>query len=175
MNIDLQNKNILKKKYISKKNFFIDRLIQIDKVTKVTKGGKNLSFRAIVAVGNENGTVGIGVGKASDVSTAIKKAKINGLKKTITIPITKSLSIPHNVTGKYGACNIIMKPSNEGSGVIAGGATRILLEVSGIKNIIAKQLGAKNLLNNARAAIFALNKLTTKLNVSKNRNISIIK
>jgi small subunit ribosomal protein S5 len=175
MTIDLQNANIftknIKKDYKFKKRQFIDRVIQINRVTKVTKGGKTLSFRAVVAVGNENGIAGIGIAKAADVSTAVKKAKTNGLKKMIHIPITKFLSIPHSVKGKHGACNVIMRPSNEGSGVIAGGAVRILLEVAGIKNIIAKQLGASNLLNNARSALFALEKLVTKSDVSKSRDI----
>jgi len=179
MTIDLQNINIFtketKKDYTSKKKQLIDRVIQINRVTKVTKGGKTLSFRAVVAVGNESGTVGIGVAKASDVATAVKKAKTNGAKRMVTIPITKFLSIPHSVTGKSGACNVIMRPSNEGSGVIAGGSVRILLEVAGIKNIIAKQLGANNLLNNARSALFALEKLITKLNVSKNRDLLSMK
>jgi len=179
MTIDLQNINIftknLKKKINPKKKEYIDRLIQINRVTKVTKGGKTLSFRAIVAVGNENGTIGIGVAKASDVAIAVKKARTNGLKKMVTIPITKFLSIPHNVTGQYGACNVIMRPSNEGSGVIAGGAVRILLEVAGIKNIIAKQLGANNLLNNARSALSALKKLVTEPETAKNRDILFTK
>ena len=179
MTIDLQNTNIftqnLKITYKPRKKQFIDRLIQINRVTKVTKGGKTLSFRAIVAVGDKNGTVGIGVAKASDVAVAVKKAKTNGLKKMITVPITKFLSIPHNVRGQYGACNVIMRPSNEGSGVIAGGAVRILLEVAGIKNIIAKQLGANNLLNNARSALFALKKLVTEADTVKNRDILFIK
>jgi len=129
----------------------IDRLIKISRVSKVTKGGKKISFRVIVAVGDENGRVGIGVAKADDVVNAFKKAKIDGQKNLIEFPITKSLSIPHRVIGNFGACQIIMRPSIEGSGVIAGGASRIVLEVAGVKNVIAKQLGSNNLLNNARA------------------------
>nr|YP_010242018.1 ribosomal protein S5 [Coscinodiscus granii]QTI82933.1 ribosomal protein S5 [Coscinodiscus granii] len=150
---------------------FIERLIKISRVSKVTKGGKKLSFRAIVVLGDENGQVGVGVAKADDVVNAFKKAKTDGKKNLIKIPITKSLSIPHNVTGKFGACNIVMRPSIEGSGVIAGGAVRTVLEVAGIKNVIAKQLGSDNLLNNARAAIVALKNLTTKSQVSKKRDI----
>ena len=150
---------------------FIERLIKISRVSKVTKGGKKLSFRAIVVLGDENGQVGVGVAKADDVVNAFKKAKTDGKKNLIKIPITKSLSIPHNVTGKFGACNIVMRPSIEGSGVIAGGAVRTVLEVAGIKNVIAKQLGSDNLLKNARAAIVALKNLTTKSQVSKKRDI----
>lgn len=98
----------------------VERLVQISRVSKVTKGGKKLSFRAIVVIGNEKGKVGVGVAKADDVINAFKKAKTNGKKNLIDVPLTKSLSIPHNVSGRFGACNIIMRPSMEGSGVIAG-------------------------------------------------------
>ena len=151
----------------------VERLIKISRVSKVTKGGKKLSFRAIVVIGNENGQVGIGVAKADDVVNAFKKAKTDGRKNLIKIPITKSLSIPHRVTGKFGACQIIMRPSIEGSGVIAGGSVRTVLEVAGIKNVIAKQLGSDNLLNNARAAICGLNALTTQSQVAKKRDINL--
>jgi len=123
-----------------------------------------------VVVGDEKGKVGVGIGKADDVVNAFKKAKTNGRKNLISFPITKSLSISHRVMGSFGACQIVMRPSMEGSGVIAGGAVRIVLEVAGIKNVIAKQLGSNNLLNNARASIHALENLTTKSQVEKNRS-----
>ena len=104
---------------------------------------------------------------------AFKKAKIDGQKNLIKVQMTKSLSIPHNIIGKFGACKVIMRPSIEGSGVIAGGSVRIVLEVAGIKNIIAKQLGSKNLLNNAFASICALKRLTTKSQVIKNRSLNL--
>ena len=150
---------------------FVERLIKISRVSKVTKGGKKLSFRAIVVIGDENGKVGVGVAKADDVVNAFKKAKTDGRKNLIRFPLTKSLSIPHQVIGNFGACKIIMRPSIEGSGVIAGGAVRIVLEVAGVKNIIAKQLGSNNLLNNARASICALETLTTKAQVLKKRDL----
>lgn len=156
----------------TRKSKFVERLIKISRVSKVTKGGKKLSFRAIVVIGDENGTVGVGVAKADDVVNAFKKAKADGHKNLIELPITKSLSIPHNVTGNFGACKVIMRPSIEGSGVIAGGAVRIVLEVAGVKNVIAKQLGSNNLLNNARASICALKNLTTKSEVAKIRNLN---
>nr|YP_010536955.1 ribosomal protein S5 [Ditylum brightwellii]UYC30742.1 ribosomal protein S5 [Ditylum brightwellii] len=152
---------------------FIERLIKISRVSKVTKGGKKLSFRAIVVIGDENGQVGVGVAKADDVVNAFKKAKTDGKKNLIQVPITKSLSIPHKVHGNFGACKIMMRPSIEGSGVIAGGAVRTVLEVAGIKNVIAKQLGSNNLLNNARASIVALDNLTTSSQVAKKRDISL--
>jgi small subunit ribosomal protein S5 len=150
-----------------------ERLIKISRVSKVTKGGKKLSFRAIVVVGDENGQVGVGVAKADDVVNAFKKAKSDGRKNLIKLPITKALSIPHDVEGVFGACKVIMRPSVEGSGVIAGGAVRIVLEVAGVKNVIAKQLGSNNLLNNARAAVCALDNLTTKSQVAKKRNVDL--
>jgi small subunit ribosomal protein S5 len=150
----------------------VERLIKISRVSKVTKGGKKLSFRAIIVVGNENGQVGVGVAKADDVVNAFKKAKTDGRKNLIKLPITKSLSIPHHVVGNFGACKLIMRPAAEGSGVIAGGAVRIVLEVAGVKNVIAKQLGSNNLLNNARATICALENLTTKSEVEKKRNFN---
>jgi small subunit ribosomal protein S5 len=146
---------------------FIERLIKISRVTKVTKGGKKLSFRAVVVIGNENGKVGVGVGKAEDVVNAFKKAKTNGRKNLIQIPLTKSLTIPHPIIGDVAACKIILKPGVEGSGVMAGGAVRTVLEVAGIKNIIAKQLGSNNLLNNARATIVALESLITRTEVDR--------
>jgi small subunit ribosomal protein S5 len=150
-----------------------ERLIKISRVSKVTKGGKKLSFRAIIVIGDEKGKVGVGVAKADDVVNAFKKAKADGRKNLIKLPITKSLSIPHNVVGNFGACKVILRPSIEGSGVIAGGAVRIVLEVAGVKNVIAKQLGSNNLLNNARASICALKNLTTKAQVAEKRNVDL--
>lgn len=151
----------------------VERLIKISRVSKVTKGGKKLSFRAIVVVGDEKGQVGVGVAKADDVVNAFKKGKADARKNLITFPLTKSLTIPHRVNGNFGACKIIMRPSIEGSGVIAGGAIRIVLEVAGVKNVIAKQLGSNNLLNNARASICALENLTTKSEVAKKRDLNL--
>ena len=175
MSTELKQVNKLKKtsrRNDNQNDKFVERLIKISRVTKVTKGGKKLSFRAVVVIGDENGQVGVGVGKAEDVVNAFKKAKTDGRKNLITIPITKSLSIPHRVIGDQGACKIIMRPSIEGSGVIAGGAVRTVLEVAGIKNVIAKQLGSDNLLNNARAAIVGLQSLTTKSQVLEKRDLN---
>jgi small subunit ribosomal protein S5 len=175
MTSDLKKINKLKPNSRRKQNVqepkLVERLIKIGRVSKVTKGGKKLSFRAIVVVGDENGQVGVGVAKADDVVNAFKKAKTDARKNLIKLPITKSFSIPHRVIGTFGACKIIMRPSIEGSGVIAGGAVRIVLEVAGVKNVIAKQLGSNNLLNNARASICALQNLTTKSQVAKKRNL----
>lgn len=175
MSSDLKRINKLKKNSRRGTNTqepkLVERLIKISRVSKVTKGGKKLSFRAIVVVGDENGQVGVGVAKADDVVNAFKKAKTDGRKNLIQLPITKSFSIPHHVVGNFGACKVIVRPSIEGSGVIAGGSVRTVLEVAGIKNVIAKQLGSNNLLNNARAAVSALDSLTTKSQVLKKRDL----
>ena len=177
MSNDLKEVNKLKKNSRRLENTnepkFVERLIKISRVSKVTKGGKKLSFRSIVVIGDENGIVGVGVAKANDVINAFKKAKTDARKNLITVPITKALSIPHNVIGNFGACKIIMRPSVEGSGVIAGGSVRTVLEVAGIKNVIAKQLGSDNLLNNARASIVALSNLRTKSQVENTRDLNL--
>nr|NP_045171.1 ribosomal protein S5 [Cyanidium caldarium]Q9TLU8.1 RecName: Full=Small ribosomal subunit protein uS5c; AltName: Full=30S ribosomal protein S5, chloroplastic [Cyanidium caldarium]AAF12923.1 unknown [Cyanidium caldarium]WDB00296.1 ribosomal protein S5 [Cyanidium caldarium] len=139
-----------------------ERVIQITRVTKVVKGGKKLSFRAIIVIGNNQGSVGVGVGKASDVIGAVKKGVSDCKKQIIEFPLTSSSTISHAVEGRFGAASVILKPSVQGSGVIAGGAMRTVIELSGIKNIVAKQLGTKNHLNNAKATINALSKLNSK-------------
>jgi len=136
-----------------------ERVIAIQRVTKVVKGGKKLSFRAIVVVGDEMGKVGVGVGKANDVITAVRKGSIDGKKNVITVPLTSSNSIPHTINGRFGAAKLILRPSAPGSGVIAGSSIRTVLELAGVKNILSKQLGSNNLLNNARATIDGLNNL----------------
>jgi len=177
MSTELKQVNKLKKTSRRNDNLndnkFIERLIKISRVSKVTKGGKKISFRAIAVVGNKNGKVGVGVAKADDVIDAFKKAKTDAKKNLIKIQLTKSLTIAHDVTGNFGACKIIMRPSIEGSGVIAGGAVRTVLEVAGVKNVIAKQLGSNNILNNARASILALDNLTNKSETIKNRDLIV--
>lgn len=148
-----------------------ERVVQIRRVTKVVKGGKKLSFRAILVIGNEKGQVGVGVGKASDVIGAVKKAVTDGKKNLVSIAITKNNSIPHVITGQSGAAKVIIRPSAPGSGVIAGGAVRTMLELGGVKNILAKQLGSSSPLNNARAAVDAFNNLKTFMQISKDRDL----
>lgn len=150
-----------------------ERVVQIKRVTKVVKGGKKLSFRAILILGNDQGQIGIGVGKANDVIGAVKKGVTDAKKHIIKIPITKAKSIPHPIQGISGAANVILRPSATGSGVIAGGSVRTVLELVGLKNILAKQLGSSNTLNNARAALNALSKLNTFSEIAKNRDISL--
>jgi small subunit ribosomal protein S5 len=150
-----------------------ERVVQIRRVTKVVKGGKKLSFRAIVIVGNERGQVGVGVGKAADVIGAVKKGVADGRKNVISVPLTKSNSIPHPVNGAGGGANVMVRPASPGTGVIAGGAVRTVLELAGVQNILAKQLGSSNPLNNARATVDALSSLRTFSEVSKERGIPV--
>jgi small subunit ribosomal protein S5 len=147
------------KKTFKPKSEWSERVVSIERVTKVVKGGKKMSFRAIIVVGNEKGKVGVGVGKAGDVITAVRKGVIDGKKHIISVPLTTSNSIPHLTNGRFGAAKIILRPSAPGSGVIAGSSIRTVLELAGVKNILSKQLGSNNLLNNARATINGLSTL----------------
>jgi small subunit ribosomal protein S5 len=150
-----------------------ERVIQIRRVSKVVKGGKKLSFRAIVVIGNEKGEVGVGVGKASDVIGAVRKGVADGKKHLINIPLTKSNTIPHPIVGGGGGANVMMRPAAPGTGVIAGGAVRTVLELAGVKNILAKQLGSGNPLNNARAAVNALKTLRSFNQVAEDRGLTV--
>ncbi|HAN46018.1 MAG TPA: 30S ribosomal protein S5 [Cyanobacteria bacterium UBA8156] len=150
-----------------------ERVVQIRRVTKVVKGGKKLSFRAIVIVGNEKGRVGVGVGKAADVINAVKKGVADGKKHLIDVPITKANSIPHPTTGEGGGARVLVRPASPGTGVIAGGAVRVVLEMAGVKNVLAKQLGSGNPLNNARAAVSALSALRTFSEVARARDLTL--
>ncbi len=152
-----------------------ERVVQIRRVSKVVKGGKKLSFRAIVVVGNERGQVGVGVGKASDVIGAVRKGVADGKKQLVDVPLTKSNSVPHPTIGRGGSASVMLRPAAPGSGVIAGGAVRTVLELAGVKNALAKQLGSDNPLNNARAAVNALDSLRTFAEVAEERGISVEK
>jgi small subunit ribosomal protein S5 len=151
---------------LSKKKYK-EKILQVKRVTKVVKGGKKLSFRAVVVVGDGKRKVGVGIGKASDVSLAIEKSILDAKKNFINIPLTHSSSIPGSSSANLGASTIILRPAARGTGVIAGGSVRTVLELGGIKNILGKQLGSKNLLNNAKATIKALSEIEQKIEVSK--------
>jgi len=140
-----------------------EKIVQIKRVTKVVKGGKKMTFRAVVIIGDSKQKVGVGVGRAEDVNLAIDKAILNGKKNLINIPLTLKYSIPHVVNKTYGACSLMLRPASLGTGVIAGGAIRTVLELGGVKNILAKQFGASNILNNAKATILALTSLNEKV------------
>ena len=149
-----------------------EQVVQIRRVTKVVKGGKKLSFRAIVIVGNQKGQVGVGCAKASEVIIAIQKAIADGRKNLITVPIFKT-TIPHPITGRSGAGAVMLKPASQGTGIIAGGAVRLVLELAGIENILAKSLGSKAPLNAANATLEALKALTPFSEVAKKRGLTM--
>ena len=154
---------------------FQERVVQIRRVTKVVKGGKSLSFRAVVVVGNERGQVGVGVGKANDVIGAVRKGVSDAKKHTINVPLTSSNSLPHRMQGEAGGARVLVMPAAPGTGVIAGGSVRTVLELAGVKNSLAKQLGSSNPLNNARATVDALNLMRTFDTVAAERGIEVKK
>lgn len=144
---------------------WIEKVVQIRRVTKVVKGGKKLSFRAIVVVGDGKGQVGVGVGKSGEVIGAIQKGVVDAKKELINVPI-HGTTIPHPIMADAGAGKVLLKPAARGTGVIAGGAVRTVLEAAGIKDVLAKSLGSDSPLNNARAAMRALKNLRTAEDVA---------
>lgn len=162
-----------KKKTIIKlsKIKYEEKVIQIKRVTKVVKGGKKLTFRAVVIVGDNKRKVGVGIGRADDINIAISKATLHGKKNLINVPLTLKYSVPHVIKASYGACSIMLRPASQGTGVIAGGSVRTVLELAGIKNILAKQFGSSNILNNAKATIIALNLLNEKVELGQYQSI----
>ena len=149
-----------------------EQVVQIRRVTKVVKGGKKLSFRAIVIVGNKKGQVGVGCAKAAEVIIAIQKAIADGRKNLINVPIFKT-TIPHPITGRSGAGAVMLRPASQGTGIIAGGAVRSVLELAGIENILSKSLGSKSPLNAANATLDALQSLTPFSEVAKKRGLTV--
>ena len=135
-----------------------DTVVNIGRVTKVVKGGKNMSFSALVVIGDGNGVVGFGIGKAKEVPSAIKKAIEAAKKALIRVPMAGS-SIPHPVLGKFGAGSVLLKPAPDGTGIIAGGAVRAVVESAGIHNVLTKSLGSANHHNVVRATFDALTRL----------------
>ena len=151
-----------------------DRLVAINRVTKVTKGGRTFSFAAIVGVGNENGIVGWGLGKASEVTTAISKGTESAKKNLVRIPIHKG-TIPHEQAAKFGGAEVLIKPATLGTGVKAGGAMRAVLESVGITDVLAKSKGSSNPHNLVKATIAALSELRSPAMVAQNRNVPVEK
>lgn len=151
-----------------------DRLVGVQRVTKVTKGGRAFGFSAIVVVGNESGVVGQGLGKSKEVSEAIAKAVEDAKKKLVRIPIQKG-TLPHEQKGKYGGARVFLKPASEGTGVIAGGAVRAVLDAVGIQNVLSKSQGSSNPHNVVKATFDALLKLRSPEIIASERGISIDK
>ena len=151
-----------------------DRLVSIQRVTKVTKGGRNFGFSAIVVVGDENGVVGHGLGKAKEVAAAIAKAVEDAKKNLIRIPLNKS-SLPHEQKGKHGGARVYIQPASEGTGVIAGGAVRAVLESLGVQDVLSKSQGSSNPHNVVKATFDALLRLRNADMVAKERGVSLEK
>ena len=149
-----------------------ERVVQIRRVTKVVKGGKKLSFRAVVIVGNKKGQVGVGCAKAAEVIIAIQKAIADGRKNLVNVPIFKT-TIPHPIVGRSGAGSVMLRPASQGTGIIAGGAVRLVLELGGVENILCKSLGSKSPLNAANATLDALRRLTPFKDIAKKRGKTI--
>ncbi|QQS29128.1 MAG: 30S ribosomal protein S5 [Sphingobacteriales bacterium] len=150
------------------------KVVGINRVAKVTKGGRTFSFSAIVVVGDGSGVVGQGLGKAREVTEAIDKGKDDATKSMVKVPI-KNGSIPHPQFAKYGAAKVIIKPAAKGTGVIAGGAMRAVLESAGVTDVIAKSLGSSNPHNVVKATIRALTLLRSPIEVAKRRSLSVEK
>ena len=121
-----------------------DNVVTIKRVTKVVKGGRNMKFTALVVVGDKNGHVGVGLGKATEIPEAIRKGKEDAIKKLVEVPIDENGSVPHDLTGKFGSASVLIKRAPEGTGIIAGGPARAVLELAGYKNIRTKSLGSNN-------------------------------
>ena len=139
-----------------KRKLLEEKVINLSRVTKVTKGGRHFRFSATVVVGNRKGLVGIGTGKANEVNDAIAKASKAANKNVVRVALENNRTIPHEATGKIGRAIVLVKPAKEGTGVIAGGAARAVLELAGVKDVLSKSLGASTKVNMARATLNAL-------------------
>ena len=150
-----------------------DKVVAIKRVTKVVKSGRNMRFSALVVVGDKKGHVGAGLGKAAEIPEAIRKGKEAAMKHMIELPLDENGSVPHDYIGKFGSATVLMKRSPEGTGIIAGGPVRSVLELAGFKNIRTKSLGSNNKQNVVLATIAGLNELKTPEQVAAARGISV--
>ena len=166
-----QDKKQEKKNVVVEKEFE-ERVVSINHVTKVVKGGRRYRFSAVVVVGDKKGNVGFGTGKANEVPDAINKAKEAAKKNMFHIEMVNT-TIPHEVLGEYGASKVVLKPASEGTGVIAGGPVRAVVELAGISDILSKSLGSATAINVVRATIEGLKKLETAEQVAKRRGLAV--
>jgi small subunit ribosomal protein S5 len=152
-----------------------ERVVSINRVSKTVKGGRRMSLTALVVVGDGNGKVGIGMGKSAEVPNAIKKGVEDAKKNMFTVAITEDGSVPHEVIGEYGAGRVLIKPAVQGTGVMAGGPVRAIMELAGIKNVITKSLGTSNAMNIVKAAANGLREMESPEQVAARRGISVDK
>ena len=150
-----------------------EKVVTIKRVTKVVKGGRNMRFTALVVVGDGNGHVGAGLGKATEIPEAIRKGKEDAIKNLVSVALDENNSITHDYIGKFGSASVLLKRAPEGTGIIAGGPARIVCELAGIKNIRTKSLGSNNKANVVLATIAGLSLLKTPEEVAKNRGKSV--
>ena len=150
-----------------------EKVVTIKRVTKVVKGGRNFRFTALVVVGDRNGHVGAGLGKAAEIPEAIRKGKEDAIKNMVSVALDENASITHDFIGKFGSSEVLLKRAPEGTGIIAGGPARIVCELAGIKNIRTKSLGSNNKQNVVLAAIAGLSQLKTPEEVASNRGKSV--
>jgi len=150
----------------------VERVVKINRVAKVVKGGKRFSFNAIVVVGDQQGSVGVGLGKANEVPETIRKGVELAKKNMITVPIVRG-TIPHEVLGSIGAAQVLLKPASPGTGVVAGGAVRAVMEAAGVKDVLTKSLRSMNGINVVRATMDALSKLRTRQEIASLRGLVV--
>ena len=152
---------------------FQEKVVTIKRVTKVVKGGRNFKFTALVVVGNGKGRVGVGLGKAIEIPEAIRKGKEDAMKNMVDVPVDETFSIPHDIQGNYGGASVLLKRAPEGTGVIAGGPARNILELAGIKNIRTKSLGSNNKQNVVLATLEGLKLLKSPAEVARLRDKTV--
>ncbi len=158
----------------NKENLFVDHVVSVRRVTKVTKGGKRFSFSAFVVSGDQQGHVGIGIGKSREATSAITKATNQARKHMISVPL-RGTTIPYPIEGKHGASKVVVRPGSKGTGKIAGGAVRAVLDAVGIEDALTKSLGSANGLNVAKATLNALAKLRSAEHMAKLRGMATVK